>query len=180
MPSASKRQRLLQRLILCLVCNVLLLVLTLTLICCFARESTYFRFGPHAGLSVVGVPIDTWQRYICLHAVLLITQVIDMLVSEFANPIMGFNIYTPDKEVITDFTHFELQFFAQSLWVINGIRGALMLIASISQFDIAVAKVVYSELMGLFTIYFLLKEKRFVLGGGDDGSERTETLLERL
>jgi hypothetical protein len=79
MPTASKRQRLLQRLLLCLVCNVLLLALTLTLICCFARESTYFRFGPHAGLSVVGVPIDTWQSYICLHAVLLVTQVIDVL-----------------------------------------------------------------------------------------------------
>jgi hypothetical protein len=36
---------------------------------------------------------------------------------------------------------------------------------------------VYSELMGVFTIYFLLKEKRFVLGGGDGGDERTETLL---
>ncbi len=99
-----------------------------------------------------------------------------MLVSEFANPIMGFNIYNPDKDVITDFTHFELQFFAQSLWVINGVRGALMLVASISQFDIAVAKVVYSELMGLFTIYFLLKEKRFVL----ESSDKNELLLESL
>ncbi len=97
-----------------------------------------------------------------------------MLVSEFASPIMGFNIYNPDKDVITDFTHFELQFFVQSLWVINGIRGALMLIASISQLDIAVAKVLYSELMGVFTIYFLLKEKRFVL----ECSEQNESLLD--
>ena len=175
-----KRQRLLHRLILCLVCNILLLTLTITLICCFAHESTYFRFGPHAGLSVVGVPIDTWSSYVCLHAVLLVTQVVDMLVSEFANPVMGFNIYNPDKEVITDFTHFELQFFAQSLWVINGVRGALMLIVSISQFDIAVAKVLYSELMGVFTIYLLLKEKKFVLGGEEVEEEKELLITESM
>jgi hypothetical protein len=129
---------------------------------------------------VVGVPIDTWSSYICLHAVLLVTQVVDMLVSEFANPVMGFNIYNPDKEVITDFTHFELQFFAQSLWVINGVRGALMLIVSISQFDIAVAKVLYSELMGVFTIYLLLKEKKFVLEGEEMEEEKELLLTESM
>ena len=104
---------------------------------------------------------------------LLFTQTIDMLVSEFANPILAFNIYNPDKEVITDFTHCELQFFAQSLWFINGVRAALMLIVTISQFDIAVAKVVYTELTGLFTVYFLLSEKRFAL---DEEEERAGLL----
>ena len=171
----TKRTRLLRRLVLCFAANVGLLLLLVALIWRFADESAYFRFGPCAALRIVGVPIDTWTRYACLHGVLLFTQMIDMLVSEFANPILAFNIYNPDKDVITDFTHFELQFFAQSLWVINGVRGALMLIASIAQFDIAVAKVLYSELMGVFTIYFLLKEKRFVLGGADD--EENECLV---
>jgi hypothetical protein len=48
-----------------------------------------------------------------------------------------------------------------------------MLIVTISQFDIAVAKVVYTELTGLFTVYFLLSEKRFAL---DDREERAELL----
>ena len=111
---------------------------------------------------------------------LFVTQTVDMLVSEFAKPVMAFNIYNPDKETITDFTHLELQFFAQSLWVINGVRGALVLVVSISQFDVAVAKVVYSELTGVFTIFMLLREKKFVLDddveeGGDP--ETREPLL---
>jgi hypothetical protein len=169
----SKRQRLLRRLALCCAANVALLILIIGLICCFSQESAYFRFGPHSNLSIMGVPINSWSRYACLHAVLLVTQVVDMLVSEFANPILGFNIYNPDKETITDFTHFELQFFAQSTWAVNGIRGALMVIVSISQFDIAVAKVIYSELAGMFTIYTLLKEKKFAL----DGDESRAPLL---
>ena len=167
--TTTKRRLLLNRLISCLAANVTLLLLVGTLIYFFAEGSDYFRFGP--GFSVVGVEIDTWNRYIGLHAVLLVTQTIDMLVSEFANPILGFNIYNPDKDIITDFTHFELQFFAQSMWLINGIRTALMLVVSISQFDIAVAKAVYTELTGLFTVYLLLSEKKFVLGL-DDEDER--------
>jgi len=165
----SKRTRLLRRLIACFVANTGLLLLLVGLMARFANESTYFRFGP--GLRVVGVPIDTWPRYYCLHAVLLLTQAIDMLVSEFANPILSFNIYNPDKDVIVDFTHFELQFFAQSLWVINGVRAALMLAVSISQFDIAVAKVLYTEITGLFTVYMLLSEKRFEMQHPCDDEE---------
>ena len=173
----TKRTRLLRRLVLCFAANVGLLLLLVALIWRFADESAYFRFGPCAALRIVGVPIDTWTRYACLHAVLLFTQTIDMLVSEFANPILAFNIYNPDKEVITDFTHCELQFFAQSLWFINGVRAALMLIVTISQFDIAVAKVVYTELTGLFTVYFLLSEKRFAL---DEEEEERAGLLDSV
>jgi len=168
--SHPKRTRLLRRLALCFAANVTLLLLLVALIWRFANESSYFRFGPCAALRIVGVPIDTWTRYACLHAILLFTQTIDMLVSEFANPILAFNIYNPDKEVITDFTHCELQFFAQSLWFINGVRTALMLVVTISQFDIAVAKVVYTELTGLFTVFWLLKEKRFVMGEDEESA----------
>ena len=172
-PHTTKRQRLLCRLVSCFAANVTLLLLIGVLIYFFAEGSDYFRFGP--GFAVAGVQIDTWDRYIALHAVLLVTQTIDMLVSEFASPILGFNIYNPDKDVITEFTHFELQFFAQTMWLINGIRSALMLIVSISQFDIAVAKVVYTELTGLFTVYLLLSEKKFVLGAGEE--EECEALI---
>ena len=167
----AKRARLLKRLFLCLAANVGLLGLLLGLILEFADESTYFRFGPWDGLRIVGVSINTWERYVCLHAVLLVTQGFDMMVSEFANPILSFNIYNPDKEIITDFTHCELQFFAQSLWFINGVRTALMLVVSISQFDIAVAKVVYTEFTGLFTVYCLLSEKTFAPLNGDEEAD---------
>ena len=171
----AKRTRLLKRLFQCLAANVGLLGLMLGLILEFADESSYFRFGPWDGLRIVGVSINTWERYVCLHAVLLVTQGIDMMVNEFANPILSFNIYNPDKEIITEFTHCELQFFAQSLWLINGVRTALMLIVSISQFDIAVAKVMYTELTGVFTVYCLLSEKTFApLNSGED----TEVLLD--
>ena len=176
----SKRTRLLHRLVACLACNGTLLLLTIALICRFAHESAYFRFGPSADFSVAGIPITSWTRYLCLHCILLLTQATDMLVSEFANPVMTFNIYNPDKDTITDFTHFELQFFAQSLWVINGIRSSLVLVASISQFDVAVAKVLYSELTGVFTIFMLLKEKKFVLGGVGEDEESERLVAEEV
>jgi hypothetical protein len=172
-----KRDKLLLRLSICFIGNVALLLMLFTLIYGFAEESTYFRFGPRDDFSIVGVKINTWTRYACLHGVLLVTQTVDMLVSEFANPILGFNIYNPDKDIITDFTHLELQFFAQSMWLINGIRAALMVLVTISQLDIAIAKVIYTEFTGLFTVYFLLSEKEFVLGGGEAGESASDALM---
>ncbi len=148
----------LRRLALCLGCNVFLVCFLVGLVYKFADDdSSYFRFGPSSGLRIAGVSIDTWSRYACLHGLLLVTQALDMLVSEFANPILCFNIYNPDKEIITEFTHLELQFFAQSLWLINGVRAALILMVTISQFDIAVAKWFTRSSLGFsqFTFCFL-------------------------
>ncbi len=52
-----------------------------------------------------------------------VTQVVDMLVSEFANLIIRFNILISDQKIITNFTHLEFQFFALSLWVIQRHAG---------------------------------------------------------
>ena len=114
-------------------------------------------------MNVAGQPVRT--NSICF------VHVRPQKAHPIANPILSFNIYNPDKEIITDFTHCELQFFAQSLWFINGVRTALMLVVSISQFDIAVAKVVYTEFTGLFTVYCLLSEKTFAPLNGDEEAD---------
>jgi hypothetical protein len=87
--------------------------------------------------------------------------VLDTVIQEFTNPVLGFNIYNPDKKHIVDFTKFELQFYAQSFWLINSIKSAFLLIISISQIDLAVAKVVYMEMAGIYTIRTLINEKTF-------------------
>ena len=78
-PPRTKRQRLLGRLVACCAANVTLLLLTgLLIFYCCSEGGSYFRFGP--GFTAAGVKIDTWSRYVVLHAVLLVTQTVDMLV----------------------------------------------------------------------------------------------------
>ena len=77
-----------------------------------------------------------------------------------ASPILGFNIYNPDKKEIIQFTRFELQFYANSMWFLNGLKRVLMVVISVSQIDIALLHVIYSEITSWYTIRILLLEKK--------------------
>jgi hypothetical protein len=92
---------------------------------------------------------------------LAIVEITDVIINEMASPILGFNIYNPDKKEITQFTRFELQFYANSMWLLNGLKRVLMVVVSVSQIDIALLRVVYSEITSWYTIRILLLEKKF-------------------
>jgi hypothetical protein len=92
---------------------------------------------------------------------MIISETSEVFISEIAMPFIDFNIYNPDKRVITEFTRFELNIFANLMYILNALKKLLMLIVSISQFDIALSKVIYSGLTRVFTIYFILSEKKF-------------------
>lgn len=153
-----------RRLQYCVAINVLLLT-TVVVVTLFCRsndtQDKFMRFGPQPDLMLLGVPINTWAKYYIVHVCLCCFQVLDTVIQEFTNPVLGFNIYNPDKKHIVDFTKFELQFYAQSFWLINSIKSAFLLIISISQIDLAVAKVVYMEMAGIYTIRTLINEKTF-------------------
>ena len=74
---------------------------------------------------------------------------------------MYFNVFNADKVIITDFTKLELQIYAQSLWFLTSIKNTLMILVSISQIDIAIAKVIYSEIAVIIVIRNLLNSKQF-------------------
>ena len=158
----------------CLFTNIIL-------VCCIALlvsispkvEDTYMRFGPHPDLKLLGIAIDTWSRYWTFQFFLGWFQMTDELIQGLANPIMGFTIYNPDKKIITEFTKNTLQLYAQSFWFISSIKGALMLLVSITQLDIAISKCVYNELAGAVAIRILLNEKTF-----KPSNELSEKLLQ--
>ena len=84
-----------------------------------------------------------------------------MLIGEIANPIIGFNIYNPDKMVITEFTKNEIQLYGNSLWLIDGFKSLMLIMVSITQIDLALIGMLSSEIMAIFTIRMLLNEKEF-------------------
>jgi hypothetical protein len=50
---------------------------------------------------------------------------VEYIIQDIAGPIMGFNIYNPDKKIITEFTKNELQLYAQTFWFLSSIKGTL-------------------------------------------------------
>jgi len=147
----------------CIFINAISLFVLIVFCVHFSDSNVAFmKYGPQTSLVVLGVTIDTWTRYLLLQLFICCFQVTDVIINEFANPILGFNVYNPDKKEITEFTKFQLQFYCQSMWFITNIKTALMLLVSISQVDIAISKVVYAEITSIFTIRSLINAKTFL------------------
>lgn len=149
----------------CIVGSAVLTIITLIFTSVFAEEKGWFSFGPSTHLSIAGVVIDTHAKYSVLVIVVVLNSVIDMLINEFAQPILGFNIYNPDKKLITDFkSKRELQLLASVYWSFNNLRSVFTNLISITQVDLALIKWFFLEITAVYTINILLSKKRFVEG----------------
>jgi hypothetical protein len=119
-------------------------------------------YGPNDNLYVLSIKINTPQKYIYLQVFLLFVEFSRVFTNEIASPILGFNIYNPDKKVITEFTKNELQLLANTMWLINSLTTSLFVMITISQIDIAILRTIYSEITTIITIRILLNEKKFI------------------
>ena len=167
----------------CILANAGLLFVILVLIIVLRdSDDKYFRFGPNEDLVIMSIKINTMTRYVLFQVFTAFTQIIKVVVNEIASPLLGFNIYNPDKKVITDFSKNELQLMANSMWLINGLTSVMFIMVSISQFDVAIFKVLYSELTCIYTVRLLLNEKEFVkekyIENADEKADEKDNLLE--
>ncbi len=146
----------------CLAMNVAILMAVFVIVFVFKDpNSKYFRFGPNEDLFLISVKIDTWSKYFVAVFTIGIIRIGEVIVNEIGSPILGFNVYNPDKKHITAFTRIELNFLANGTYFINGLRGVFMVVISISQVDIALISVIVSEITSIWTVRLLLNEKTF-------------------
>ena len=141
--------------------NIFLLSLIVLLMLTFATDSPYFRMGPHNDLILVSVNINTYSKYYGLLIVIAIIEISAVLIEDLGLPILTFNIYNPDKHIITDFTKNELQIYGNLMFLINNLRYIFQIMVTITQIDIAVFSVLTAQLTGIITIRYLLNEKQY-------------------
>jgi len=149
----------------CVIVNcIVFFVILIVIYFCKDKNIKYLNYGPSENLYVLSVKIDTLTKYLYLQLFLVCVECSSVFINEIASPILGFNIYNSDKKIITEFFKNELQLLANLMWLINSLRGSLFVMITISQFDIAFLRIVYSEITTIFTIRILLNEKKFTVG----------------
>ena len=152
-----------KKLRLCVISNLILLFIIIGVIIIFSsREDKYWNYGPNKDLLVMSVKIDSWQKYYWLLLFIAILKISNVIISEVAHPILGFNIYNPDKKVITEFNKNQLQLYGNLMYFIDSIRDVFTILITISQIDIALFGVFVSEITGIYTVRMLLDEKKFI------------------
>jgi hypothetical protein len=127
----------------------------------FDNDGKYARFGPSDDLVVISVKIDTTAKYSALLCFIAIINTIQILSEDIGNPILGFNIFNPDKKHITDFTKNELWGFAVVMFSTGAFRNPLLTLLSISQIDVALFSVLVKEIVGVITMRILCNEKTY-------------------
>jgi len=162
----------------CIFINFILLFIIIIFVSTFKEPNDkYFRIGPNNDLSIMSIKINSTERYILLQIFIAFTEITRVIINEIASPILAFNIYNPDKKIITEFDKNELQVMANCMWFINNLISALYIMVTISQFDIAILKVIYSELTSIYTIRLLLNEKQFVKENNSNSEDENIELL---
>jgi len=151
----------------CIAVNFLLLMIIGGFVFGFA-DSKMLRVGYSDELVVMGIVINTMQRYVILHCCIFFVEFWHSIIYEFANPIMYFNVFNADKKIIEDFGRVELQVYAQSLWFLTTVKNGLMILVAITQIDITLSKIVYNEIAVAIVIRGLLKDKIFIKKKGAD------------
>jgi hypothetical protein len=124
-------------------------------------NGSYLRFGPNQDLIIISILIDSWFKYFILLFIISTINVIKVISEDIGMPILSFNIYNPDKKVITDFTKFELKIMANVMYTVCSIRELFLILVTISQIDVALFDVIIKGLASLYTIELILKEKKF-------------------
>lgn len=125
-------------------------------------DDKMLRVGYSKDLVIIGITIDTMEKYIFLQAYIFLIEFCFAVIYEYSNPIMYFSIFNEDKKVITDFSKLELQIYAQTLWFLTSIKNGLMLLVAIQQIDITISKIIYNEIAAAIVIRKLLNNKTFV------------------
>ncbi len=146
---------------LCILGNAITVLLVVLPICLLSESGNYFRFGPSDDFILINIKIDTSAKYLSVLTLIAIINVIKVISEEIGGPILGFNIYNPDKKIITDFTKCELQLYGNTMFMLSGLRNIFITLITITQFDIALWSLLVSEAASLFTIRMLLNEKTF-------------------
>lgn len=149
-----------------LAVNVAALSFVLCLILIYHTETAYFRFGPSDTLSVVSVKVNTVPRYAAVILVLLLLGVADVIVSEIGEPVLGFRIYNPfagsAQEPIVQFSRLELQLMGNAMYLVSHLRYVFAVVATVTQVDLALWTVFFKEGASVFTVWYLLRDKKFM------------------
>ena len=140
---------------------VVLLLIVGTIVGFDDGTSKYWRIGPQEDFILISVTIDNWTKYYVLLIFVATIKISQCVIAEIAHPIIGFNIYNPDKKVIVDFSKIELQIYGNLMYTIDGVRDVIMIVMAVSQIDVALWGVFCSEMASIFTIRMLLNEKSF-------------------
>lgn len=136
-----------------------------------------FAFGPSPTLEILNVRIDTWPRYLALCVGVMLLRSLEVLVNDIGSPNLGFSIYNPTQVDVYGFSKLELQLLANGMFTVNALGYIFKTLIIVTRMDLAIISTLAAEATSVFTIRYLLNQKRGFYPDFDTEQERSESLL---
>ena len=124
---------------------------------------SFFRAGPSPDLSLLGVKVDSWDRYWTCMGAIAAFSIIDALSTDWSLPYFSFRVYNPDCKRVTDVGKLHLWALSTHAFAMYNFKIVLLTISSITQADFAIARVFAETAAGGLAAWAILGDKEFVL-----------------
>jgi len=98
---------------------------------------------------------------------IIIIQISLLFTEEFALPVLEFTVYNPQCEVIDGFEELELMVLTIIVYFTKGILKGLKLLLLVESIDSIVLLFLAEEIVTVYTVSILLKQKKFLIGTRD-------------
>jgi hypothetical protein len=109
----------------------------------------------------VSIEIDTPFRYLSLCSFIIVFNISEIFLNDIAMPLIQFSTYNPYKQVINDFTRFELEIYSNVIFFIQTTKKFVQIYVTFSQIDIALISLLSSQTGVALAIHYLLDKKEF-------------------
>ena len=157
------------------VCLIFNLITLIAIVCIISIVGTgkYLNFGPSEDLDIIGVKIDSWEKWAIVNILIVFISISDTFITEWGMPFITFRIYDPDCTVIKDVRPVELQILANGMYFCWSAKNVLYTLCYVSQIDFAIFRVISGELTTIITIRGYIKEKEFKKEDEDTTSQKS-------
>jgi len=143
----------------CFVCT------SLTILLCNTSDiyKSFYRFGPHSDLIILGIQIDTNIKYSCIIAYSFTNSIFRTIFAKYLHPWMINNVQDEDKDK-QHLDHYTVYEIAGVSVIYNWLDWLLYMNILLAQIDMMIIEVVGELLISYITTYYYLKTpKRFII-----------------
>ncbi|MAD25982.1 MAG: hypothetical protein CMO44_17605 [Verrucomicrobiales bacterium] len=150
-----------------LVSYVVIVVCIVGVVFAFSHSSSYFRFGPNSDFTLAGVAIDTTEKYTWLLVAIFLLRATKTLAESYCEIPLTFMIYDDKRQAIDVATELSKRaILCTSLLysTASSMRGLFKILITVSQFDVALADLLFGELIQYMIVHDILSTRTFTTG----------------
>lgn len=126
------------------------------------NESSFFRVGPSQTLTIAGVCVDTWGKWVLFMLIIATTQTVKVLADELISPWIIINVMDTTKRTILNLTQVEVHLMCQTYYLFSGIVSFVKVMVYISQIDFVAILIMVDCVVSFITTRHYLDGKQFI------------------